>query len=51
MKKLLTFIGQSQANLIIKKMERCETIEELDRWFNKGMKINNLFLTYDIYLD
>jgi hypothetical protein len=51
MKKIFTFVGQSQANLIIKKMQRCKTEEDLDLWFNKGMKLNNLFLIYDIYLD
>jgi hypothetical protein len=51
MKTLITFIGQSNANLIIKKMQRCKTQETLDYWFNKGAKLNNLMVSFEIYLD
>jgi hypothetical protein len=51
MKTFLTLIAQSHANLIIKRMERCETEESLDYWFKKGMTLNNLCVSYEIYLD
>jgi len=51
MKTFITFIGQANANLIIKKMERCETQEDLDYWFVRGMKLDNLMISYNIYLD
>ena len=51
MKTFITFISQSNANLIIKKMQRCETQKDLDYWFNRGIKLNNLMISYDIYLD
>lgn len=51
MKTILIIIGQSYANLIIKRMERCETQKELDSWFEKGMKFNHICVSNDIYLD
>ena len=51
MKTFITFISQANANLILKKMQRCETQEDLDNWFERGMRLNNLMLSYEIYLD
>jgi len=51
MKTFITFIGQINANLIIKKIQRCETQEDLDYWFERGIRLNNTMLSYEIYLN
>ena len=51
MKKILTLFGQMHANLIIKKMSKCETQEDIDYWYNRGLQLNDFFISMDIYLD
>ena len=51
MKTILTRMAQIYADLIIKKMENSETIEDVDLWFKKGIKLNDTCILNNVYLD
>lgn len=51
MKKFITFIGQMHANLILRHMESAKCEETLNYWFERGKRLNNFMISYEIYLD
>lgn len=50
--KILKNVGQKVANLIVDRISKSESLDELQFWYNIGMKLD-IYLTvmHDIYLD
>lgn len=51
-KRIITKISQLMANVIVDRLSKSESSDEIDFWFNIGMQLD-IYLTvmHDIYLD